>query len=125
MPLSPHTPPGTHIVVTWVAETLDEYCYEVILPSYRATFYNICHTLGYRKPTLRLGQRFVLAEIVPCDGTKTGFMCTLVGGDVRGHALEHFDVAVLPKAITDLLTAPPGDIDTEVREAVDALSYCS
>ena len=106
MPLSPHTPPGTHIVVTWVERNAKEVL-DLIHPSHREFAREHYHK-WYSPNGIKLGNKFTLHSIVPCDLMADGFHCHLneIGGC---YSLKHFDVAQLPKSITDLLVSKPMD----------------
>jgi hypothetical protein len=107
MPLSPHTPPGTHVVVTWQSSNLEDYVYKIVKPKYRNKFFSWFETC-YEDNALEIGEKHVLFKIFPVYFTLSGYGCSLVGRE-GSYALEHFDVASLPKSITDLLVSKPVD----------------
>ncbi len=93
MTISQHTPPGTHIVCVNDADT---------------------------SGALVKGQVYVLAEVLELEilfglapsiyvVTVQGVMCRKCGDHLSIFDRQRFDLAVLPKAITELLTKQPVD----------------
>lgn len=105
--ISPHTPPGTGLVVVWVPTTMEEV-WTVTAPEWRRNgkFLDL--------PFLVVGQRCTLAEIITTCITIDGFAARVHENSTSYWALKCFDIAQLPKSITDLL------IDTDVPVSEDA-----
>lgn len=105
--ISPHTPPGTPLVVVWCPTDASE-CYSVVVPSRRADMAERYGNSPTIKQAFAVGDRFVLVEIRPHDWSLCGFVCRVSGLDGL-YSLKHFDVAALPSCLTDLLASKPVD----------------
>lgn len=95
--ISPHTPPGTPLIVSWLPSTPEEDL-SLIAPQYRQQV-----AVDPGECSLRLGQRVTLVHIKPMWLFKTGFAATIAEAPDGVWALECFDIATLPASITDLL----------------------
>jgi len=101
--ISPHTPPGTWVVVVMVVDTLEK-ARRVLHPRLwsRVSIINVntaCSTIG---------ARFRVASIDPTDLTACGFCVRMEGwGPTERSFLECFDVATLPDSLTSLLVGKP------------------
>lgn len=107
--ISPHTPPGTHVVVVWATDVMQEALYKLVHRQYWPIFYALYP--GGFTPPFKVGDRYTVKSIRPCAEAKQGYVVTLAEMD-GAWGLPHFDVAVLPKALTDLLVGKDVPADT-------------
>lgn len=103
--ISPHTPPGTGLVVVWTTDETEELV-TVIKFSLREIARLVLGSQDKLLNPIRIGQRVVLDEIIPVSIFIDEFGATLVGREGL-YPLKCFDIAVLPSALTDALTSTP------------------
>lgn len=100
--ISPHTPPGTKLVVICVDKV--QILKTMVLPQYHELV--LQHWTKLRPNPFYLGQLVVLDQINENFLAVGGFTATIVG--VEGNfGLGCFRVAELPKCLTDILAGVP------------------
>lgn len=100
--ISPHTPPGTWVVLVDKITTL-ERARQVI----RRDYWHIIG--GPKEPNgSPLGTRYQVDHFTPVDFAVCGFMVSMIGYKPMHYSfLESFDIATLPDSLTSLLVGKP------------------
>lgn len=109
--ISPHTPPGTALVVVFVCTTDAEF-FALVKPDYYVGLASLLVNGAMPSP-FTLGQRVTLDKIEPSQCSVDGFAARIVGFP-GAYPLKTFTVASLPSVLTDLL------VDTDVPVSEDA-----
>lgn len=102
--ISPHTAPGTPLVVVRVTQDEDGAA-EVCAPAWRQIARKMWRE-GRLRGDFVLRQRVVLAQIVEEQAALQGYAAEIEGYSGR-YCLEAFDIATLPRSITSLLETTP------------------
>ncbi len=104
--ISPHTPPGTALVVVWVINNAKDFL-AMVNPAFHGLLRNAL-ARGAKSCPLVVGQLVVLDSIENNFISVDGFSAKIVG--VEGsYSLRCFKVAELPRSITSLLATKPVD----------------